>query len=83
MVMRYMGLRTRNHCAGEGQQQFRSQSKLKSCKPAAIQQGCEHGNWRTSMVSSRNLVTPSEDCNQAMTREDTTDGDLACVVVIC
>jgi hypothetical protein len=35
------------------------------------------------MISSRNLATPSEDGNQAMTSEDITDWHLACIVPIC
>jgi hypothetical protein len=53
-----------------------------SCRPAAIQWGCEHKSWRTSMVSSCNLVMLSEVCNQAMINEGIADIDLACALVI-
>jgi hypothetical protein len=34
------------------------------------------------MVSSCNLVMPSEECNQAMTSKDIADTGLACALVI-
>jgi hypothetical protein len=52
------------------------------CEQAAIHWGREHRNRRTSMISSRNLATPSEYYNQAVAKEGITDRTLACATAI-
>jgi hypothetical protein len=56
---------------------------MNQLRASFIQQGREHQSRRTSMISSHNLATTTEDCNHAMAREDITDEDLTCATVIC
>jgi hypothetical protein len=58
MVMSPAGLETKNKCAGEGQQQFSSQSDNK--------RGREYRSRGIPNVESRYLATPDEDTEALM-----------------
>jgi hypothetical protein len=69
MVMSSVRLGTKNHCAGEGQQQFSSQVGLLridiwgnelSGTPTVIKWGHEHRSWGIYFVEIRYQATTSE-----------------------